>query len=426
MVGALGLVVAGRVLGATELYLLGAGLVALVGVALVWVNVVGVRLGVTRSVNPGRLHQTGPGLVELTFVNAGARRSATMRLRDEVSGTRGATMRIGPLIPGEQAGAAYQLPTARRGRMTVGPLEAELADPFGLCARRVAVAEEIELVVYPLIDRLLPVAHAAGYDPRAATRNSNAQAASGEDFFALRPYAVGDDLRRVHWPTMARTGELVIRQHEQPWQERTTVLLEVDTDRMTEVVFDRVVAAAASLLAASCEAGDQIRLCTSAGTDSGFGAGPGHLDALLLRLALNHPEPDAPLRTALDRLARGESGGSLVVLAAAIGTAESVRLAPLRGRFGQVVVVSFDTERDRDTDGERFTDGNQDGSRRAPAQTVVHEVPGDAPHATGEAMGARRSSAAGLLHCPDGARFATVWNGSDAASTAQRRAGARR
>lgn len=401
IVGAVGLIAAGRVLGTTELYLLGAGLVALVGVALVWVNVVRVRLEVTRSVSPGRLHQGGQGLVELALHNEGRRRSTTLRVRDAVSGTRGASMWIGPLRAGEQAGAAYQLPTTRRGRMTVGPLEAELADPFGLCSRRVALADELELVVYPAIEPLLPVAHASGQDARAATRNPNALAATGEDFFALRPYAVGDDLRRVHWPTLARTGELVVRQHEQPWQERATVLLDVSAERMTAARFDEVVAAAASLLAASCAAGDQIRLCTSAGTDSGFGAGPGHLDALLFRLAVQQPDADVSLSTGLDRLARGDSGGSLVVLAAAVGTAEAVRLATLSGRYGLVVAVSFDAD---------------------------HPAPGDTgrdqPDAT--TVVGRGAAVPGLLHWPAGAAFATRWNGSAATSTAQQRSGVRR
>ena len=34
-------------------------------------------------------------------------------------------------------------------------------------------------------------------------------------------------MRRVHWPATAHHDELMIRQHELPWQERTTVLLDV-------------------------------------------------------------------------------------------------------------------------------------------------------------------------------------------------------
>ena len=73
--------------------------------------------------------------------------------------------------------------------------------------------------------RPLPQTH--GRDPHAGAEHPNAVARSGEDFYALRPYVVGDDLRRVHWPSTARHDELMVRQDELPWQGRATVLLDV-------------------------------------------------------------------------------------------------------------------------------------------------------------------------------------------------------
>ena len=50
-------------------------------------------------------------------------------------------------------------------------------------------------------------------------------AGSAEDV-TVREYRLGDDLRRVHWRSTARTGELMVRREEQPWQSRATVLLD--------------------------------------------------------------------------------------------------------------------------------------------------------------------------------------------------------
>ncbi len=41
-----------------------------------------------------------------------------------------------------------------------------------------------------------------------------------------RGYRYGDDLRRVHWRSTARYGELMVRREEQPQRARCTVLLD--------------------------------------------------------------------------------------------------------------------------------------------------------------------------------------------------------
>jgi uncharacterized protein (DUF58 family) len=38
----------------------------------------------------------------------------------------------------------------------------------------------------------------------------------GDTVRAVRPYAAGDPARLVHWPTSARRGEIVVREHEPP------------------------------------------------------------------------------------------------------------------------------------------------------------------------------------------------------------------
>lgn len=39
---------------------------------------------------------------------------------------------------------------------------------------------------------------------------------TGDTVRAVRPYAAGDPARLVHWPTSARRGEIVVREHEPP------------------------------------------------------------------------------------------------------------------------------------------------------------------------------------------------------------------
>ena len=48
----------------------------------------------------------------------------------------------------------------------------------------------------------------------------------GEDDVIPREYRTGDELRRVHWKSTARSGELMVRREEHPWRTRATVFLD--------------------------------------------------------------------------------------------------------------------------------------------------------------------------------------------------------
>ncbi len=89
----------------------------------------------------------------------------------------------------------------------------------------------------------------------------------GLDFFGLREYEVGDDLRRVHWRSTARTGELMLRQDEMPWEARSTILLDTRPSTHHGESFERAVEIAASLATAMCRGRRQVRFMTTGGVD---------------------------------------------------------------------------------------------------------------------------------------------------------------
>ncbi|MEZ5208614.1 MAG: DUF58 domain-containing protein [Acidimicrobiales bacterium] len=285
LAGALVMVVAGRVFGVLELYLIAAVLVVLVGALLVWSRARRLQLAVDRRVHPPRAHAGAPCTVELTIRNDGPRRSPVLEVRDEVSGTHGARLLVGPLDPGTSAAASYRLPTARRGILRIGPLEVDIDDPFGITETRLRAAGITELTVYPRIDDVAPLPPSSGNDPMAGADHPNALGRSGEDFYALRQYTVGDDLRRVHWPSTARRDELMVRQDELPWQARATVLLDTRAAANSPDSLELVVSAAASLTEATGQRDDLMRVATTDGYDSGFAAGHAHIGAVMEHLA---------------------------------------------------------------------------------------------------------------------------------------------
>jgi uncharacterized protein (DUF58 family) len=89
----------------------------------------------------------------------------------------------------------------------------------------------------------------------------------------VREYRRGDDLRRVHWRSTARMGELMVRNEEQLWQARATVVLDnrAVSHRGTGPgsSLESAVAAAASVAVHLSGLGYQVRLVTGSGvTDS--------------------------------------------------------------------------------------------------------------------------------------------------------------
>jgi uncharacterized protein (DUF58 family) len=339
---AVALGVAARVVGSVELYVLAASLGLLVLACRITVGLTRIRLDVSRELHPPRVHAGTPSRVDVRVQNQGTRRSPLLTLRDGVSGTRGARLLVGPLAPGDSARAAYRLPTECRGIITIGPLDIELTDPFGLARATLTASGASELTVYPRIDELAPLPLTTGNDPLAGAEHPNSLGRGGEDFYALRDYVVGDDLRRVHWPSTARRDELMVRQDELPWQGRATVLVDVRASANTAESLELVISAAASIVAAGAHRQDLVRLVSTDGADSGFAAGHAHIESIMEHLASVEAANDAGFRRVLDRLARSAGGGALVVVAAMTPPADLDLLSRLRRRFGSLTIVQFD------------------------------------------------------------------------------------
>ncbi|MBW3614428.1 MAG: DUF58 domain-containing protein [Actinobacteria bacterium] len=341
----LALLVAGRVLGLVELYILAAGTTALWLAALGYVALHSLDVRTERVLHPPRVHAGGSSRVDLGIRNVGSRRTPVLEVRDPFDqGWRWARFLVPPLAPGASSRAAYRLPTEERGIFDIGPLEVSLSDPFAL-ARRVSTSVGVtQLTVYPRIDVVSPLPAAHGEDPHSGARHPRALLGQGEDFYALRPYEVGDDLRRVHWASTARVvDDLMIRQDEMPWQSRVTILVDVRHRVHTPESLELVVSAAASIHAASLRERSLIRLVSTDGTDSGTAVGHAHSEAILEHLATVAASRHDRLAGVADTLRRAGNGGVLAIVTTdRVTPADLEALGRLRARYSRVVLVLFE------------------------------------------------------------------------------------
>jgi uncharacterized protein (DUF58 family) len=122
-----------------------------------------------------------------------------------------------PLGAAQAGSTVHTLPTGRRGIFTIGPLTLWMHDPFGLCARRVAVAPAVMLVVHPFRAQPSPSVPLPGDPGPLAPSRDRAHGARHDDdpggeLSGLRPYAPGDRLHLLSWPVEARYGLLMVHE----------------------------------------------------------------------------------------------------------------------------------------------------------------------------------------------------------------------
>ena len=244
------LIAGGRVLGIIELYAIGGAVLAAVVACLgvVWLRPLPpIWLG--RATKTPIVTAGETARIQLRVMNRGWRGAPTVLLRDHVDGgARRVGVWIAPLDATERRVGSFRLPTRVRGRLRLGPVEIIRVDPLGFVERVVTRGPNGEVVAHPVVVEI-----AEAYLPwRSAAAQARRQS-DGSEFHGLRAYAPGDDLRRVHWPSMARTGDLLSRV-DAPVDLAKLVLVRVDTAIVAhpdEDSFELALAVAASFIKAA-------------------------------------------------------------------------------------------------------------------------------------------------------------------------------
>ncbi len=215
--------------GERELLAAGVFLFSATIAGVIFVRTVAPRLSVRRRLAPELVHEGDRAIVEM-LIDA-KRTVRNLAVEDRVEGLGSARFAASRVDAEEPLSARYEVLCRPRGIYRVGPAQALVNDPLGLAEARNTVGGVDRLVVYPAVEDLEDYPIVRGQDPSVRTTNPTFSQQGGEDFFALREYQEGDDLRRVHWPSSAKRDELMIRQLEIPWQSRALVLLDHRADR---------------------------------------------------------------------------------------------------------------------------------------------------------------------------------------------------
>lgn len=340
---AVGLYAGSRALGTVELAMLAAGAATALTFAGLFVLRGHPEIRARRTLHPSRLHAGVTARAEIELINRGGRTTPILAVTDRFTGRREARFGVPPLPPGESARGGFRLPTGRRGVYGVGPLQVAVTDPLGLVRRPVATADRQSVTVFPRVESVRSLPLTVGRDLVGGSVADFTRSRSGDEFHGLREYAIGDDLRRVHWRSTARLGELMIKEHDIPWQTRATLLIDDRRRSHSTASFERVVEAAASTATALHAQGSIVRLVSSGGGETRFGVGHDHYGVLMERLAVMEPTDDDRFERMVAHLHRQKGSGALIAFTGAASGTDLTLLGALRRRFGFVAVVRFGT-----------------------------------------------------------------------------------
>ncbi|GIM86178.1 DUF58 domain-containing protein [Salinispora arenicola] len=339
--------VSATILGERDLLRVAVLLAVLPLLAALYVGRSRYKLACNRSLDPGRVPAGASARVVLRLQNLSRLPTGTLLLEDQLPYALGSRPRVvlDRLGAHQASSVAYTVRADLRGRYTVGPLVVRMTDPFGLCELTRAFPSTDQLTVIPQVFPLpmvrLPGEYAGSGDSRARS-----VAVHGEDDAATREYRLGDDLRRVHWKSTARTGELMVRREEQPWESRATILLDTRAyghcgDGPT-ASFEWAVAAAASIAVHLRRSGYRLRLVTGSGADIDATETTG--DGLLLEsLADARLDQRIEIATLVRKVRQRTDSGLVIGLLGTLSTVEAELLATLRGSGATCVAFLQDS-----------------------------------------------------------------------------------
>ncbi|MGC9667333.1 DUF58 domain-containing protein [Planosporangium sp. 12N6] len=339
--------IAALILGEKDLLRVAALLGVLPLLAAGYVGRTRYKLSCTRTLDPQRVPVGASAQVVLRLQNLSRLHTGTLMLEDRLPYALGSRPRLvlERLAARQVSSVAYRVRADVRGRYEVGPLAVRLSDPFGLCELSRSFSTVDRLTVTPQVFPL-PSIRLAGEFAGTGESRARSVAVHGEDDAATREYRHGDDLRRVHWRSTARVGEMMVRREEQPWESRATVVLDTRASAHRgegpTASFEWTVSAAASIALHLRHSGYKLRLVTGMGVDLTVNEVDG-AGALLDHLAEVTLSEQGDIATLVDQVRRRSDGGLVIGLFGLLSPAEAELLAGLRGNGTTCVALFVDS-----------------------------------------------------------------------------------
>lgn len=307
------------------------------------------HLVLRRTVEPAVVVAGEPALVRLVVTNEARTPTGVLLLEEVLPYALGARPRfvVTSIAGHREHHLTYPTRPEVRGRHEIGPLTVRATDPFGLVELGRTFQSTTPLVAVPHTIALSAGLAAQTWAGSGHSRPRSFSVGHAEDA-TVREYRQGDDMRRVHWPTSARTEELMVRREEQPLQARAVIVLDnratAHHGRGLSSSLETAVTTAASIATHLASRGHRVSVASATELLDNAPRGgrePTRDTASLLALLADVALTDAP---ALDVswLTQTPTGTQVVAVLGSITPADHAALARLErhGRSPRAVVLA--------------------------------------------------------------------------------------
>ena len=282
------------------LYIL--GLTAILSYVWTWLNVRSLEVGVSRRTRQARV---GDAVEEvITVHNMGLLPKHALEVEDITDLPAASGGKVVSLWWRASRSWTVRMPARKRGVYTLGPLRVASTDPFGMFRIERLIGDTEDVTVLPQTFDLpgfhVPAADLLGDSSlRKRTHNVTPHAS------AIRDYAPGDSLSRVHWNSTARLGKLVSKEFDLGRAAEVWLIVDLHGDvqvgQLEESTDEYAVSIAASLAKRYLEAELPVGVITYGDKRYYLPAetGVGQLNRILGYLAVSKADGITPLGAVL-------------------------------------------------------------------------------------------------------------------------------
>ena len=353
VLGGLAAVIGSMAAGQRDVMRIGLLLLILPVLAAILVSRARLRLSCERSVEPAQVQLGSPMRGQISIGQDGRLPAGILLLEDTVPRELGSRPRF--LVDKADLSwrrvVEYPMLGRVRGRFSTGPLRVRTTDPFGLVQLDRQFVATNEVMVTPRVVPL-PAIRTAGGGGNTGDARPHRIGVVGQDDALVREYRQGDDVRRIHWPSTAHWGELMVRREEQAWDPSASIVLDsragAHAGRGMNNSMEWAISAAASIALHFLDDGFSVEIYEADGPLRITGSMGQHSSAsaelVISRLTDLKARPNATLHYAAESAAADRPGQLVVAILGRMNADDANSLLRIRRNRAQGLALLLDVD----------------------------------------------------------------------------------